>query len=210
MKSNFESFVEDEKPTYVPFSGDAHSGLSKRRVVTTKLENVHFFWKILTTNCNQSHPNLCYKKPNSFHVWNNRVASPLIDTFSQKLISFFIFLRSQFRVTQHDFLSPKRRYWEDFWLQLSERQLELTGDWKTRLSEQPDSAISKYLQPARYYGDARSSTFKCRRTRLRQKRVSKVRSGEFSVSLGGCWLEHGCSLPTGHRNSFLPFKIQRY
>ena len=61
--------------------------LPKRRVVTTRMENVLLFWKIYSSNHNQLHPNLFQERQKSFRLWNKRIASPLVNTGTQKFIS---------------------------------------------------------------------------------------------------------------------------
>ena len=64
-----------------------HIVLSKRRVFNTKMKNHLLFWKNFSANHSQPQPNLYRKLQKSFHLWHNRVGSPLVDTVNQKFIS---------------------------------------------------------------------------------------------------------------------------
>ena len=93
---------------------------------------------------------------------------------------------------------------------ISSASLEIVVVPTKRLIEQTGSAISNYYRPVRDYGVALWCSFKCQRTRKGHKRVSAVRSGGYRASLGGSWLEHGCSLPTRHRYFPFPFNLKRF
>ena len=64
----------------------AHIALSKRRIVTTKIENQLVFWKIFSSNHNQVYKNLFRERQKSFRSLHKRVDSPLIYTVNQTFI----------------------------------------------------------------------------------------------------------------------------
>ena len=60
--------------------------LQERRVVTTKKENHLPFWGNFSAHHNQAHMNLNQRNQKFFHLWQNRVDTPLVDTVNQNFI----------------------------------------------------------------------------------------------------------------------------
>ena len=55
-------------------------------------KNYHLhFWRYISANYNEAHPNMGQKKQKVFHFWQNRVDFILVDTVNRKIISRFIF-----------------------------------------------------------------------------------------------------------------------
>ena len=68
-----------------------HFVLQERWVATTK-KKIHLdFWRNISANHNQEHPNLNEKRQKLFHLQHNRVDAPLVDTVNQNFIYSFIF-----------------------------------------------------------------------------------------------------------------------
>ena len=67
-----------------------HNVLLERRVATTKKKNHLQFWWNFSANHNQAHPNLNQKRLKLFHLWQNLVDNPLVETVIQNLIHILI------------------------------------------------------------------------------------------------------------------------
>ena len=65
----FPGTFRNQKPTFLLFGGDGTFWFFKRRMATTKVGNHLIFWRSFTTNHNQPHPNLFWKRQQSFLLW---------------------------------------------------------------------------------------------------------------------------------------------
>ena len=68
-----------------------HIDLQEKRVKTKKKKSHLHFWKKSSANHNQAHPNLNQKKQKLFHLWHNRVDTPLVDTVNRIILYILIF-----------------------------------------------------------------------------------------------------------------------
>ena len=71
-----------------------HIVLQERRVATTKMKNHLHFWRNISANHNQACPNMIQKRQKLFHIWYNRVDTPLVDTFTQNFNYILIYTLS--------------------------------------------------------------------------------------------------------------------
>ena len=62
-----------------------YTHLQERRVAATEKKNYRHVQRDITGNPIQAHPNLCFKKKKSFHTWQKRVDSTLVDAVNQKI-----------------------------------------------------------------------------------------------------------------------------
>ena len=196
--------VQDQNPQLCCLVLLVQIALHEGRVITTKKKKHLRFWKMLSANHNQAHPNLRQRGKNqSIYRISVSVSHWLIQLTKNHLHSHFIHFQST--VKQHNFLSLQRWYWvvSRLWARFrysdcqrsgprnnnqfsrnSSGSLELVAISKTRLSQQPSSASSNYPQPGRDYGDDGRSAPKCRCARYGHKRALGVRSGRFWILLG--------------------------
>ena len=63
-----------------------HIDLQRRRVATTKKKNHLYIWRNFSANQIQAYPNLNQKRQKFFHLWYNRVDTPLVDAVNQNFI----------------------------------------------------------------------------------------------------------------------------
>ena len=66
--------------------GMIHIVLQERRVATMKKKIHLVFWRNFSANQIQAHPNLNQKRQKLFHLWLDRVDTPLVDTVNQNFI----------------------------------------------------------------------------------------------------------------------------
>ena len=77
---------KDQKPTITLFGGDGTHCFAKKPTSTTKKKSHLHFWRYFSANNHQARPNLIQKGQNLFHLWPNRVDTPLVDTVNQNFI----------------------------------------------------------------------------------------------------------------------------
>ena len=68
-----------------------HIILQERRAATTEKKNHLLFWRNFSANHSQAHPYMNQKRYKFFHLWHNRVDTPLVDTVIQNFIYIIIF-----------------------------------------------------------------------------------------------------------------------
>ena len=68
-----------------------HIVLQETWIVTTKKKNHLHFWRSLSANHNQAHPNLNQKRTNRVQIWNKRIRFLLADDLSH-ILNFHIIL----------------------------------------------------------------------------------------------------------------------
>ena len=187
--------------------------LSKGRIVTTKMKNQVFLWKIFSANHIEAikHTRTFASKALSHSIDGIIVSTRhwLIGLTKNHSHSHFVCFQSEEK--PHDLPSLQRRYWMVFWLWTrfsnsdcerscpvkdnkftrdSSGRMELVVVSKTSFLEQPSSKSSCFSQPAKDYGDAGWNTCKCRCTKHGHKWLSDVLSGRFWILLGK--LSVGC------------------
>ena len=67
-----------------------HIVLQERRVATTKKKNHLHFWTIFSTGQFEVFPNMNQERQKLFHLWYNRVDTPLVDTVNQNFLYILI------------------------------------------------------------------------------------------------------------------------
>ena len=81
---------KDQKPTIILFGGDGtHFFASKTSRDYEKGKPITFLKKCSASQI-QAHPNLNQKRQKLFHLWYNRVDTPLVDTVNQNFIYILI------------------------------------------------------------------------------------------------------------------------
>ena len=73
---------KDQKPTIMLFGGDGTHCFSRKTSRDNENKKPSPFLKFCA-NHNQAHPNLNPKMQKLFHLWHNRVDTPLVDTNNQ-------------------------------------------------------------------------------------------------------------------------------
>ena len=165
-------------------------------------------WKRFSANHNQAHPNLIQKGQNSFHLWHNRVDSPLVplvDTVNQKFISILFLNSFSLQWNKMNFsVSNDRIDWSlDFAPDSVTRSVKdlfrektisshevLPAAWSLLLSQRQDFLSNHLAQvpftpkPGRENGDEGGIVLRCRCPKYGRKWVSNIWPGRRWNPLG--------------------------
>ena len=91
---------KDQKPTTMLFGGDGTHCFATKTSRDCEKENFPPFWRNFSANHNQGHTNQSHIKQKSFHLWQKRVDTPLVDSVNQKIIYLLILYTSSLQYSK--------------------------------------------------------------------------------------------------------------